>query len=399
MPGPRIVRADALARAKPSALARLLAPFAAFFAAGDVDVASLGAATQVPRAIARRIATAAHDPRAPAPLRALLGAFDSLADPRGAAELVRLDVARRLPRATLGDEDLALFALLDAPDLADRALVVSRAVRAARDPARAYTDYEPSGGPVAYEDVLHAKLEERLAGRFEARDSARYSSALVSDTEEATLFEIAHGDRPRTREIVDTRALALALVTDTSAHRAYAVLDKKTGWLSVAAHAPAVKDLVRRAFGEVLAGDEAYFRAGEIYDLGQFSDLREALSVEHVPGLCRVEVHALTVATPKGVLASFSRAREDLLGGDATDIVRAAIAAGAIVGIRLYLSLQGREQKSKVEITAKDGRNVVEMDREDTELAAVVRAYLLARGVLRRAPLRKAGEAQAESRA
>jgi hypothetical protein len=48
-----------------------------------------------------------------------------------------------------------------------------------------------------------------------------------------------------------------------------------------------------------------------------------------------------------------------------------------------------------VEIVAKDGRNVVEMDREDSELAAVARAYFLARGVLRAVSRRRDGAREA----
>jgi hypothetical protein len=62
----------------------------------------------------------------------------------------------------LGDEDLALTALLDAPDLAARTL----ALRAATDPARAYTDHEPADvRPVSYTPSCHAALERSLAKR------------------------------------------------------------------------------------------------------------------------------------------------------------------------------------------------------------------------------------------
>jgi hypothetical protein len=65
--------------------------------------------------------------------------------------------------------------------------------------------------------------------------------------------------------------------------------------------------------------------------------------------------------------------------------VEGALEVGTLTSVRLYLFLEGRSQGSKVELTAKGGRNVVEIDREDVELATVVRAYFLARGVLRRA--------------
>jgi hypothetical protein len=218
---PRLVRLDVLTRADRAALVRLLSPFRAFFDSQGVSLPALAKAPQPDRAGARRLLAAAHDRSAPDTLRALLEALDTLATPAGAAEIVRLDVDARLPRGALGEENLALAALLETPDLSRDALRLTRAVRAARDPSRAYTDSEPSDGrAIAYLADMKEALERLLATGFEARDSTRYARVLVTETEEAWVFEIGHGERPRTREIVDTKSLALALVTDVAAHRA-----------------------------------------------------------------------------------------------------------------------------------------------------------------------------------
>jgi hypothetical protein len=226
---------------------------------------------------------------------------------------------------------------------------------------------------------------------------------LVTETEHAHIFEVSHGERPRTREIVDAASLALALVTDIAARRAYAVLDKRTRGLSVAAYAPVVKELLRRAFGEVLAGDCEFFRADAVIDLSPFSHPRAALSREGVPGLVRVEMHAITVLRPSGAVVSLSRAHRDVLG-DAADaaLVEEALSRGTPVGVKLYLLLEGRAEANKIELTASGRRNVLEIDRDDVELVEIAHAYFRARGVMRepsrlRAPAKAAIDAHASA--
>src|SRR5262249_45347047 len=133
-----------------------------------------------------------------------------------------------------------------------------------------------------------------------------------------------------------------------------------------------------------------------IYDLSPFARPREALSTEGASelGLVRVEIHALHVAGPKNVVVSVVRTRGDLLDAGIDAFVDSALALGPLVGAKLYVAIAGRERANKVDITAKDGRNVVEMDREDAPLAAAVRAYFLARGILRQVS-RSAGDAHA----
>ncbi len=58
-------------------------------------------------------------------------------------------------------------------------------------------------------------------------------------------------------------------------------------------------------------------------------------------------------------------------------------AIGGPVGVKLYLRILGRPKPLKVGLSAKQGRNRLSFDRSDPEVVALVRAYLLARGVLR----------------
>jgi hypothetical protein len=60
-----------------------------------------------------------------------------------------------------------------------------------------------------------------------------------------------------------------------------------------------------------------------------------------------------------------------------------AFAAGVPVAVKLYLKILGRRTALKVELSAKQGRNRLSFNRSDPELVAIVRGYLIARGVLR----------------
>jgi hypothetical protein len=383
-----IVRLKVLAHADPAALARLLSPYAMFLEGASAPLEMLATSRAGDYAAARQLAAAIADPRAPAPLVALAEALDALAHDNVAARLVREDEARKLPRGTLGTVDLALAALLDAPELSRKVLHEARALRAFEDARRAYTDCVPDEGrAVAYAAESHAALVRAHAARFEARDASAYCDVYVTETEQVWIFEITHGDRPRTREIIDTATLALALVTDTAAHRAYAVLDRRTSWLSVAAHAPTVKDLVRAAFGEALAGDEACFRMGEVYDLSPFTRPEEALATRGVPGLARVDLCGITVFEAPDETWNVDFGKGHLLAASERKRARVAeiLATGRVVSVRLRVTIEGRAEACKVLLTAKGGRNVLEIDRDDAELCAVVTAYLRAARVLRAA--------------
>ena len=384
----QIVRLKVVAHGGRAALGRLFAPFAAFFETAGAPLSLLESSRAGDQAVARRFAAALHDPRAPQPLVALAEALDALAHDNVAAMLLKGDVGQQLPRGTLGTVDLALAALLDAPDLARKVLVAARVLRVLQDARRAYTDCVPADErPIAYAPGQHEALVRAHAARFVAKDASAYCDVYVTETEEVWMFEVTHGDRPRTREVIDTAQLALALVTDVAAHRAYAVLDKRTRWLSVAAHAPSVKDLVRAAFGEALAGDHHFFLMGEVYDLSPLASPETALATRGVPGLEGVELVGITVWTPPGRIWTVDLGKDHYLSVDPRERAQFSdlLAMGKLTTVKLRMKLEGRAQAATVLLTARGGRNVLEIDREDTELAAIAIAWFRACGVLPRA--------------
>jgi len=374
------VRREALLRASRPLLARLFAEHAPFFGPLLAPLAASDRSDPAPLD-AVLVLVASGDP--PAALLDRLHAFDVLATASGAEALLRLDgEARRLPRGALGDEDLALTALLDFPDLAGDALPLATP---AHDPARAFTEYEPTGGRVVrYVAAEHrALLAAAIGARLEASDRTRRCHVHHTDTPDDELFELSLGDRPKARELVDAVSLTTSAVTDITAQRAHVRLSKKDGALAVRAWPPAVHEAVRRGFGEVLGGDPEFFRAEELYDLSRFLDPATALSIEGVPSLTHVELHALSLQTPGGVKIAMAKPRANLVKTDAEPLLALARSFCRVVGVKLYLAIEDRPKKAKLEIKAEGKKCVVEMDRDDVELVEIARAYMLARGVLR----------------
>ncbi len=380
------VRREAILRASRPLLARLLGEHAAFFGELLPPLAASDRTDEAPLDAVLAL-VASGDP--PAPLLDRLHTFDVLATGSGADALLRLDAeSRLLPRGTLGDEDLALTALLDHPELAAEALPLATP---AHDPARAFTEYEASKGSVVhYVDAEHrARLEAAIGARLEASDRTRRCHLHRTETADDYVFELSLGDRPKARELVDAASLATRAVTDITAQRAYVRLAKSGTSLAVRAWPPAVHEAVRRGFGEVLGGDAEFFRAEETYDLSRFLDPATALSNEGVPPLDHVEIHALTLLTPGGVKIAMGKPRANLVTSDAEPVLTLARSFCSVVAVKLFLAIEGRGKKAKVEIKAEGKKCVVEMDRDDVELVEIVRAYLVARGVLRIAGRRR----------
>jgi hypothetical protein len=301
----RVIRRGVLERAAHGLLARYLAPFAPYLDAHGVSLATLAEAPQDDRALPRRLDAVFHDPTTdPAPppeLLERLAALDALATPDGAAELVRLDKDKTLPRGTHGDEDLALVALLEQPELA-----ASAKVAASREPEHKFVEYAPAAAarPQALDDAAVAALREVLGVELDALDHTAYCDVTLTAQGDELILEIDHGSRPQTRDRVDPKSLRVAQVTDVAARRAYARYHGVTGRLCVRA-LPRVRQVVVRAFGRVLAGDPGAFRAEGLYDLSPFLDLEAALAVEGVERLVKVELHCLTVATADGLAGAF----------------------------------------------------------------------------------------------
>jgi hypothetical protein len=319
-------------------------------------------------------------PELPAALRSRLAAWDALATPAGGEAILHADVSRAIPRATYGDEDLALVLLLDHPELA-----VEARREAEADLVQSFTEYEPEA-PRAFAvgDAEVSRLEQALGERLEAKGRTRLCKVHRRREGSHLSLEVVFAKRPKTFDKVDAVALELDASTDIHTERAFAEIDLDHGALAI--HAPAVmKDMLREALGAVLAGAGSFFTYARSYDLSPFEKPEEALSVDGVAALTRVELHALHVQTRRGgTTMSFVRPRRDLRGDDdVLPVMRLALERGAVVAVKVYLFVAGRSRPTCVELSTKNARSVIDFDRSDPEIVAIVRAYLSARGVLR----------------
>ncbi len=369
-------------------LARFLSTHAAdFCAAHGFPLAAFTASAPGDRTFVHRlfqILTAPSDASAllPPAAREWLPLLDALATTRGAERLISLDTERRLPRAALGDENLALTAILDHPDLARRAYALLPSE--APDGIDSFTEYDPaSARSFRFTDADRKKLEGLCGIEFERLDRTRHCLVHVAREARRLVLEVEYCRRPKTRDKLDADTFAVTPATDINTERASAEVDLETGRLALHAPHPAIKEILRRALGRVLADDPEHFTAARIYDLSPFRDLATAL-VPHDGRLLAVEIHRLTVRTPSESEIDLSRARRDIRGDEALrEILVAATAAGSPVAVKLYLKIVGRRLPLKVELSAKQGRNRLQLDRKDPGIVALVRGYLIARGVLR----------------
>jgi hypothetical protein len=389
MPVKRLVRRVVLERASRILLARLLTTFgASFFEAHGLSLAELAASVPRDRRLVHRVFDLVHDtkavPELPAALRSRLAAWDALATPAGGEAILHADVSGAIPRATYGDEDLALVMLLDHPQLA-----VEARREAEADEVQSFTEYEPEA-PRAFAvgDAEIGALARTLGERLEAKGRTRLCKVHRRREGSQLSLEIVFAKRPKTFDKVDAVALELDASTDIHTERAFAELDLDRGALAV--HAPPVmKEMLREALGTVLAGAASFFTPARSYDLSPFARPEEALSTAGVFDLSRVELHALHVQTRGGgTTMSFVRPRRDVQGDDdALPVVQLALERGVVVAVKLYLFIHGRARATCVELSTKNARSVLDFDRSDPEIVAIVRAYLVARGVLRESPV------------
>ncbi len=388
MPSKSVIRRVVLERCSRPLLARFLEKHAAaFFEAHGVSLAALAASAPRDRALVRRVFTLIHDrtlsPALPPTFPGLLGVLDALATSNGAEAILHADTQRLLPRATYGDEDLALVMLLDHPELA-----VEARREADADEVQSFTEYELAR-PVAlrFEDEHRAALAATMGPAFEARGRTPLCEIFTRREGDVVSLEIVHGRRPKTFDKVDPKSLELDQSTDIHPERAFAELDLKGG--TVAIHAPrGSKDLLRESLGVVLGADPALLRPARVYDLSPFADVAGALSTAGAsPRLVRVELHAIQVATLIGkTVMSFVRTRQNLFDDEeAAECVEAALRCGRPVGVKLYLFIEGRARPLRLELSTKGGGNLIDFDRSDPEIVAIARGYLVARGVIRAA--------------
>jgi len=374
-----IIRRAVLDRCEHPLLARLLRPHASYFSDAGVDLNALALADQDDRTLPRRIYAVLNDPNAPPPnaaLTELLSTLDTLSNVP--AELRRLDTERVLPRGTHGPEQLALVALLSAPELAARARGV-----AAREASNKLVEYAPKSPlpPVSFDAREVAKIREDLAAAFESIDHTRYCSVDVDVRSAYVDIEIEHGALPRTREIIDPELLKTAQTTDVTAQRSYARFHRKTGRIAVRAARETLKSLLLRSFGAALFGDGDLFHAAGLYDLAPFSDLESALSHDGIPGLVRVELRMLLVNGPEHWLEIGSNTTD--IRKTALDQITLALTRAKPSAVKLFLFLEGvKKKRVKVEIAADGKHNSVDYPRNDPAVVPIIDCYLRARRIL-----------------
>jgi len=380
----RVIRRVVLEHASRAQLARFLEKHgAAFFAAHGLSLDELARSSTRDRVIVARVFDLVHDttldPAAPAGLRAALAALDALAT-HGAEAILRADTQGVLPRATYGDEDMALVVLLDHPELAGEARREADAEEVQR-----FMECEPKEPRALVFGADQARaFADALGKELALRDRTKTCETHHRRAGDVVTLEILHGRRPKTFDKIDTKTLEIDAQTDTHGERAYVEIDLASGRVAIHA-ARGVKELICEVLGVVLAGDARFFRPARVYDLSPFANLPAALSTEDAsPRLTRVELHAIHVLSGAGTLMSYARARRDLLGDEgAKDALFAALRSGRPVAVKLYLFIEGRKSGVRLELSTKGEKNLVDFERSDPDVVAIVRGYLRARGVLR----------------
>jgi len=377
-----IIRRAVLDRCDHALLARLLRPHAAFFTAAGVDLNALAQSEQDDRTLPRRIYSVVNDASAtatslPAALVDVLSSLDTLANVRG--ELKRLDTEGVLPHATHGPENLALTALLSAPEIAARARQV-----AVRDASHKFMEYAPRSPlpPVTFDEPTIAKIRAHLGKALEAIDHSRYCEIGVDVRAAYVDFEFEHGTRPRTREVINTESLQTTQTTDVTAQRSYVRFHRSSGRLALHATGDTLKNLLRQSLGEALFGDADLFHVAGLYDLAPFSDLERALSNEAVLNLTRVELRLLRI-TGERHWQEFGSGSDDIRKVIPEESISAALARGRVAAVKLFLFMDGvKKKRVKVELSANGRNNSIDYPRTDADVVEVIEDYLRARRIL-----------------
>jgi len=384
----KIVRREVLDHAARPLLVELLTPFASFFDRHGVRLDDLAKTSQEDRALVARVHALVHDDGAieppPDDLVELLALLDALATSDAADALIRYDTERRLPRGTHGDVDLGLIALLRHPELAE--LV---AAATAREPEHKFAEYAPARTDLelGVTRPALAKLAKVLGARLAALDHTDVCRPELTKNRWYVELEIVHGSRPKTRDTIDPASRSLAQITDVTARRSFARIDRRTGRLFVRAY-PRVREEIRRAFGEVLADDGDFYSPAGLYDLSVFKDVDAALAPESP--VKRVELRMISMVAHDGVSSLFKRGRADLLVSSSRPIIEMSLRGASPIAVRIYLDIGG-SRMIRVELAADGKRNVIDYNRDDPEVRRIVERFLQSRGIMR-APAALAAE-------
>jgi hypothetical protein len=371
----RTVRRELLERISRPLLARILSPFAEALRDAHIDHAALAASHDDERSHVHAVCDAlnARPARLPPALRQIFVDVGDVATRAGQEELAQLDVQERLPRGTLGAEDFAALAWLEHPDL-----FLAARVRVNAAVVRTWVEHEAeSGRPLVLSPERLARVEALLAPWLVAKNRTEYVRVFAVDGEDRVTFEIAHGRPPGTRDVIDPSALVVRRVTDVTAQRSFAIVNRHDGRLAVHG-VPALREVVRRALGEAFFGAPDHYRGEGALDLAPLFDPDAALAC--IPGIDAIELRAVTVRGPSRGRVTYDGEGGDVRSGDFGDDVRAALQRGIVKHARIDVRLEGRTSFARVDLGPGAG---LHFDRDDEELERTVRALLAARRILR----------------
>jgi len=367
-----IVRSEVLYRVPRALLVRILGPFEAFFAARAVSLAELAATAQDDRTLVRAALDALHaDVSAvPAPCRAQLSALNALATASGQTTLFAL--CPDLTKTRVGPEEAAAVAMLDYPEQ------FARAMKAAEDATLTFSDYDASSKRAPnITDETYPALRALLVEWMVAHGRGALLNLHASERGHELHLEIENGRIPVTDDLVG-ESLDLTQVTLVRAERAYVILDRARGRLSVHASHPAIKELLRRVIGDQFYGNPQHFRRAGVYSLDPLAQgLDAALAYDDVPGLEEVVLVGIKILTGKHRETHESLGGEDLRRGPrASAVVEALAGGGTPTWLKVRFKVHGTTRLLALTVGQKTLASVPD------EVERVLDEWLTARGYI-----------------
>ena len=178
---------------------------------------------------------------------------------------------------------------------------------------------------------------------------------------------------PAERESLVTRQ-----VTDSSTQRTFAVLSLVSGRLAISG-IPALREIIRRASGQVFFGAPDHFRGDGAMDLAPLFDPDTALAP--VPGISAIELRAVTVRVKGRGRVTFDGEGGDVRTGSWADEARAAMRKGIVTSARIDVKLDGRDAFGRVDVGPGAKPH---FDCYDDELERAVRSLFVERRILPR---------------
>jgi hypothetical protein len=375
----RIVSRELLERLARPLLVRILAPYGLWCQARHVDLDALARSSDDAAIVPLYKWLAKGDAAMPVDLRQQMLDLAEVATKDGHDEIFRVAAERGLPSPPRGltPEDLAATMLLDAP-----AIFRAARVRMECSVAASFTEYEAKTSAriadAACEDKRR-EAERLIGGDFDARNRTAVCELFVLETPEEILFEITHGEAPKTHGEIDPASMTIKQRTFIATRRDHVIVDKEsTARMAIQARYANEKRLYARVIGLVWHGSEAHYGEREILDLGCLNEGVSALEPDGFEG-----VHAVRVRRVKGKRGrlKIDLGHEDLAQEIAHDEhVRELVATADVRELEVEMEIDGRGEPLRVTL-ARPNRLV--FDRSVAAVERVVRAFFVSKGVLK----------------